>query len=249
MTEITLVPASVSIAQDWLFTDVEVVHHGKVEDLKAAIELRIGDRPFARSMRKMFEHAGKQLPPEVAALKGDTYLITHAIGVVASSNAGSIDTIGYEASFAEPGSTLELFPTTRFKEYLKADLGFEAGISADGYAKLPNQLGELSKAVLNVGAGAEVQFGTDASVLGKLTFAVKSPKIQAVGTASSKVSWEFDKDENPLVGDQVMIQTVVVPKGQESLTFNMQAFAMLDPGMFRRPFRVETDVITVTVEL
>jgi hypothetical protein len=100
-----------------------------------------------------------------------------------------------------------------------------------------------------LGAGAELQVGAEAHVVGKLTLALKTPKVQAVGNASSRISWQLHKDADPLVGDQVLVQTVVVPKGQEELTFKMQAFAIISPGLFRRPVRVETEEITVKVQL
>ena len=182
-------------------------------------------------------------------MKGDTYLITHAIGLTARSGANKVEMVGYAASFSDPGSTIELFPNTQFKEFFAASTKFQAGISADGYAKLPEQIGALAKEVINLGAGAELQLGADAHIVGKLTLSLKTPKVQAVGNASSRVSWQFHKDDNPLVGDQVLVQTIVVPNGQDEITFKMQAFAIISPGLFRRSVRVETDEITSKVVL
>ena len=78
---------------------------------------------------------------------------------------------------------------------------------------------------------------------------LKTPKVQAVGNSSSAVHWQFDKDEDPLVGDHVMVQTIVVPKGQENLTLRMRASASIDPGVFRRPVQIATDELTADVEL
>jgi hypothetical protein len=168
---------------------------------------------------------------------------------VALSDAGGIEILGYEARFEREGSTVDLLPTTRFQEYITTDLSFNAAISADGYAKLPDQIGELSKEILNIGAGAELQLGTRAGIVGKLTLSLKTPKIQAVGNASPDAVWQLNKDKQPLVGDQVLVQTVVVPRGRETLRYTLKGFAVIDPGLFRRPVRLETEVVSADVDL
>ena len=51
-----------------------------IAELKRKYKLRIGDRPFVRSVRRL--HPGKtQAPPEIEALRGETYMVTHAVGV------------------------------------------------------------------------------------------------------------------------------------------------------------------------
>jgi hypothetical protein len=253
MSEISISTEPVKLSQPWLLEDIEVEFFGKgneVRDiLKKTFDLRIGDRPFSRSVRKLYRAGNRQLPPDIAALKGETYLITHAIGMAAQSKAGNVDILGYKAWFEDPGSTVELFPNTRFKEYISADLKFKAGVAADGYAKTPEILTNLAKEIINLGAGAELQLGTQASVVGNLSLSLKTPVIQAVGHASSTVTWQFDKDNQPLVGDQVMVQTIVVPKGQGKITYKIQGYAVIDPGIFRRAIRVETEVLTAEVEL
>jgi hypothetical protein len=253
MPDFKLIPANTRITQSWLVEDANVeafAPGGDIQEkLLADFPLSVGDRPFARSVRKLYKARKQELPPEIASLKGETYLITHAIGLTAKHSANKVEMVGYSAHFDDPGSTIELFPNTQFKEFFAASTKFQAGISADGYAKLPDQIGALAKEVVNLGAGAELQVGAEAKVVGKLTLTVKTPKIQAVGNASSRVSWQLHKDENPLVGDQVLVQTIVVPKGQEKLTFKMQAFAVISPGLFRRPVRVETEELTVRVDL
>jgi hypothetical protein len=253
METIKIKPQKATVAEPWLIEGpgIEVFAPGEdpVEKLLNDYTLQLGDRPYVRSVRKLYELYQKQLPPEIAALRGETYLVTHAVGLIAKTGANRIDTVGYMASFEDHGSTIELFPNTRFKEYFSISAKFEAGVSADGYAKLPDQVGDLAKDIINLGAGAELQLSTEAQMVGKLALTIKSPKVQALGNASSTIIWQFNQDDKPLVGDQVMVQTIVVPKGQEKITLKMQAFAMIDPGIFRRPVKIETDTIIAEVEL
>jgi len=218
-------------------------------DPREGIALRVGDRPFARSIARLYELRGEKMPPDLAALPGDTYLITHAVGLVAETGANRIDRIGYTATFQDAGSTIELFPNTRFKEYFSANVGFEAGVGADGYAKMPTLVGTLGSGMVELGAGAELKLSTKAGMLGKLSLSIKSPKIQAVGIASSSVSWQIDKDNDPLVGDQVLVQTLLVPTGTKKITFRVQAYAMVDPGLFARAVRLQTEPLDVGATL
>lgn len=241
------------LAQPWLTKTPRIAAFAppEAETRAQGISLRVGDRPIARSIRKLYDLRGLQLPPEIAALPGDTYLITHAIGAIAQEGANTIDILGYTATFEELGSTIELFPNTRFKEYLSVDLKFSSGISADGYAKLPQQVGQLltTLAPINLGAGAELKLAASATMVGSVGFSVKTPKIQTIGNGASSASWQFNKDKDPLVGDQIMLQTVVVPKGQKKLTYTLQAYMLIDPSWFQRPVRYETKPFKVVVDL
>lgn len=228
------------------------------EELLSAYKLRVGDRPFARSIRALYEKNKRKLPPDVAALRGETYIVTHGVGLFASKKANAVVTLGFSAQFSGPGATVDLFPRSSFKEYLAARGKFEAGIAADGSAKLPEGLGALSSETLNIGADASIQVGVEASVVGKVSLSIVSPKIQAVGTGASRVEWQFERDEHPLVGDQVMLQTIVVPKGQATLEYTVQGYAVIRTGPLdklnevlfaQRPRRLETKPQHVSVDL
>src|SRR5215472_10337767 len=241
-TLMTLNPVVSRVAQRWMFEDAEVPAFGRGEDLLRSIEsdyvLRIGDRPIARSIRALYGLRKKRLPAEIDVLKGETYLISHAVGVAAARGAGRVRTLGYSASFAGEGSTVELFPNTSFRETLASQLTFSAIISADGSARVPEQLTRMAQQVLPIGLGAELALSAEGTTVGRLGLSVKTPRVQAVGQASSRCVWQFDKDQQPLVGDQAMLQTVVLPRGEDTIAFTIQAFAVIDPGVFKRPIRI-----------
>jgi hypothetical protein len=238
--------------QPWLFDETRGHFEAAApEDLGAEFQLQIGDRPFVRDVRKLYALYGRALPPEFDALPGDVYLVTHAVGMLSPKSAKDVQLLGYRATFAEQGATVDLLPNTVFKEFITVNLGFEAGLTAEGHAKLPDQLGALEATLVNLGVGASLQLGAkaNASVLGKVSLSLKTPKIQAVGHASSSAAWQFHKkDDQILVGDQVLVQTLLVPHGQEAVTYTMQAFAAVSRGWFRSA-RVETEEKTVRVEL
>lgn len=241
------------VSQPWLLEDIDVAHLGTVKDFLEEIPttytLSVGDRPIVRSVRQLYELRKKKYPAELDVLKGEAYLIAHAVGVVAKNNQGRVTRLGYRAWFDGAGTTLDLLPNTTFKEYLAINGKFEADITAEGSAKIPEWAGKLAKEVINLGAGAELKVSTEAKIIGKLTLSLKSAKIQTVGYASTSATWQFDKDDHPLVGDQAVVQTILVPKGQKKISFHIQGFAELKPGLFQRPIPIQTMVIDVDLDL
>jgi hypothetical protein len=188
---LTMAEPEVRLAQAW--TVPEVAHLSKTvsglpDDRKKDYRLSVGDRPVPRSMKKLYELYNKPLPPDIASLNGDVYLIVHAVGLLAEKKAGATSILGYQASFADRGSTIELYPSTQFKELLSVELGFSAGVKANGHAEAPNLVANLGKEILDLGVGGKMEISTDAKVLGKLSLSVKTPTIQSVGHSSSAVS-------------------------------------------------------------
>jgi hypothetical protein len=250
-------PMVATVAQEWLLEGRQIAGFAPAA-AKAQLKdltLQVGDQPIVRSIRRLCQKRGVPLPPEIDALPGETYIITHVVGVLAQTGANTVGTLGYTAEFDGKGSTIELLPNTRFKEYisgsLSAGLDFSAGLSAEGYAELPKEVGQLAGLPpVDLGGGAKLELSTAAKVVGKVSFSLKTPKVQAIGTGGSAAAWQFDKDENPLVGDQVMLQTVVVPRGQKRLAFTLQAY-MVVPRWWglRRPVRCETKPLKVVVDL
>jgi hypothetical protein len=253
--DLELKERNVHFTQPWLLAGPERTVFATSEagvPAQPPVRLQVGNRPLVRNMARLYALNDRQLPPEYASLNGEVYLVVHAVGLIAEARANDVRILGYQASFADRGSTVELFPNTAFKEFLRvsAKVEFGGGVLADGHAELPDKVGGLVPGnVLKLGAGADLHLSTEAKVLGKLTLSLKTPVIQAVGHAASTVQWQFNKDADPLVGDQVLVQTLLVPRGQESVTFRLRGFAVLAGGLFRPALRLETDEVEAKVDL
>lgn len=250
--DVTLAEVEHSISQLWLAEATEQDVFAKqdtAEKISKRYRMRIGNRPFARSMRAFYEANNRKLPAEFAALPGEVYAVTHALGIVADAHPGRIATLGFQATFQGDGATVDLCPNTRFREWFGADLTFRAAITADGHAAVPDFVGDLADSVIPLGAHAEVQLGASAKAVGQLRVGVKTPKVQAVGQASTTVEWQLDKDANPLVGDQILVQTVVVPRETETITYEMTAFALINRYAVGWPVRLDSAPIKAEVTL
>jgi hypothetical protein len=242
---IKLSEAPMRMPQPWMFEERAHYSTAAPDQLSRDFKLRVGDRPVVRDMRKLYTLSGQTLPPVLQVLPGDLYLITHAVGMDTASN-NKVRLLGYRASFAEYGATIDLLPNTLHREYFKANLGFEAGITADGHGQVPDQVTNLLNTI-DLGLNAKLQLSAQAGVLGKLSLSLQTTKIAATGQSSSVMCWQFHKDDSNLV-EQVMVQTLLVPKGQETVTFKLQAFADVKVGWFSST-RLETEEKVVQVKL
>lgn len=200
------------------------------------VEVRIGRRPFVRSLRALYESSGRQVPPGMEIYEAyQLWLLTHAVSVLKEPGRRDVRRLGYEVAFPdEPRVTVvELFPQSRFVKKLGAEvessLVFEAGVELNGQAAPPEALTELMKQVhpLSFGgkAAAKAEIATKGEFVARLSFAVMTPIIEAVGVGDDYSQWVFTKDARPLVGDHIMMQVLLVPSGLRELEFRARVSA------------------------
>jgi hypothetical protein len=247
---VKLISQDIFIDQEWLHELPKSAFESGRATAKDKYKLSVGDRPLARNLKTLYLKKEATLPPEIASLRGETYLITHAVGIVAKEAPNDIAVLGYSATLQDVGSTVELLPNTSFREYLSMSGKFEAAITADGHARIPSSVTKLLETTESLGGGGEIKLAGDTKVVGKVSISIKTPKIQAVGVASSTATWQLAKDDQPLVGDQLLVQMLVVPQGTKKVRFAIQAFAEIHAGVFLyRAETLKTKPLQVEVEL
>lgn len=200
------------------------------------IEVRIGRRPFVRSLRALYESSGREIPPGMEIFKAyKLWLLTHSVSVVREPGRRDIRRLGYEVAFPdEPRVTVvELFPQSRFVKKLGAELEsrfvFEAGVELNGRVAPPEAVTELLNQVhpLSFGgkAGAKAEIVTKGDLVGRLSFTVMTPIIEAVGVGDDYSQWVFTRDTKPLVGDHIMMQVILVSNALRELQFRARVSA------------------------
>src|SRR5262249_54819345 len=88
---------------------------------------------------------------------------------------------------------------------------------------------------------AKIRLSSELKMVGRVSFSLLSPVIQAVGLRSSRCEWVFEVEQKPLLGDQVMLQTVLVPPGTPSLRLKARGYALLKTSWISFPAPVYTD--------
>jgi hypothetical protein len=221
-------------------------------DLERAYRARIADKPFARSLTELYRLNRQRLPAEVATIKGRPYIISHALGVIATEKPKRVQRAGFEVEILNGDAfILELFPNSSFDSSMSGQfLGkFETGLSVEGHAKATTK-NLVDIAPISLGAGAEIRLSADTSLVGNvhLKIGIDTPFIQSIGQASSRATWQLDRHEKALVGDQALLQTIIARDGIDRLTCRISAYIVVDRWL-RVPLRLDTETITAQIEL
>jgi len=219
------------------------------------IVLRLGNTPIVKDLKKLYEYSDKDIPADLKVLfeKKDIYLIVHAISAIRLSGSAKVDELQYNAEIIEKGAqTIDLLPNTSFKELATLNLGFEGALSGNGNfsATLPVSLTQtLLPDEITLGADMKIQLSSNANFVGKFTYSLKFPVIQAAGVSSNFCTWVLNPQDKPLLGDQLLIQTVAISKGAEKITYKVKGVCKADKGLFWKQQIMETVEHDIEVNL
>lgn len=216
------------------------------------LKLRIGDRPFARNLRTMYELNDRKVPDEIEIFMAyDVWLITHVVSIMQEAGYKKVKQLGCEVRFQEePKVTiLELLPQTRFIKKLGGLFKSEAGIQLNGKATLPASVSQLLNSVENFSLGAEMTLSSQANIVGKLSFAVMSAAVVATGVGDRRSEWLFNKaGDRPLQGDQLMVHVLLTPKHLKNVTFKARIYATIS-GFNFIPVRLKSEWVDLACDL
>lgn len=225
------------------------------------LRVRIGNRPIVTNLKKVLESVHTTLPPSIAFQFQDRelYSIVHAFGVTRKSGKGNVIELQYEAEMVEIGNkqlaqTVELIPHTRFKEVFKADTNISIGLSTNGIAsaKIPERLNShLLQDYICIGGDLDLQLSNSNSFIGKLSYSLNYPVVISTGIASNGCHWVLKPDEKntPLLGDQLLVQIVSVPKHTEHIIYRIKGTVKVDQGLLYKLQSKETDILEIKVLL
>jgi len=204
----------------------------------------------------LYKRNGRVLPKNNEIFdEFDIWVVAHAIGVVdrggwSSVVGGSVEAVGYQASFEEAlAYTVELLPEPKFVTNIGGELKVLAEIGLEGRARVPDTMREILNAPGEaLGGDARMELLTDAKVVGRISFAVWTPKIQAVGLCHSRCEWVFNRTDEPLLNNQLMYQTILVPAGTKTLTMEIRGYALIRTiGWLPFPSKFQTRTLTIEV--
>lgn len=211
---------------------------------KGHVRLRIGERPIVRNFKQLYKRLNKPLPADLEVFTAyNIWLIAFGVGIVRDSGMREVERFGFAVTFPErPRMTvLDVLPQTRFVKKAGAQLKAEARLSLNGKAGLPEAVTQMLAQTDTLSADAALSFSTDANVVGTLSFSVLTPVIEAIGTGDRRAEWVFEKSEQPLVGDQHMMVTLLAPRSVEQ--FDIKARLSATVAVFNfLPCKLETEI-------
>jgi hypothetical protein len=227
------------------------------------VRVRLGNQPIVTNLRKLLERIHGTLPPKMELLfqEKEVYTIVHAIGVTRLKGKAKVDELHYDAEMIDASGeviqgvqTIDLIPHTRFKDVVKANVSFGGGLSVSGNAmtEIPEEFSNhLLEEYVSVGGAMNLQLSTSSSFVGKFTYSLKFPVVISTGIASNTCHWMLkpNEDQTPLLGDQLLVQTVAVPKGTDKIKFRVKGTVKVDKGLFFKQHTQHTDEYDLEVNL
>jgi hypothetical protein len=214
--------------------------------------VRLGNRPLAKNLRSLYEKAHRELPSDLAVFDSyDLWLVPHSVGILRRHGSALVHAVGYEADFcdAEQVYTLDMLPQTKFVTLVEGSVQAEADIGIEGNAELPDAAKLFLEATESIGGDARLKLSAETKLLGRISLSVMSSVVQSIGIGKPKIEWKIDVDDRPLLGDQMLLQTIAVPAGTESLQFRAKAYALIKGNRFRFPAFFETGIVSVNCPL
>jgi hypothetical protein len=192
------------------------------------LRLRVGERPVARNLRALYELRKRGLPEDLEVfISYDIWLLTHSVSVVKEGGFKKIRQIGYQMRFPDKPkvTVLEVLPQTDFVTRFGGFFKSEADIQINGHASVPESLTHLLDMVEYLSFDGQFTISKQLNVVGRVSFSVITPIIQAVGVGDNGSEWVFKKHDRPLLGDQLMMQIVLTPRRVRRLNFKARVYA------------------------
>jgi hypothetical protein len=187
---------------------------------KGHVRMRIGERPIVRNLKQLYKKMNKALPADLEVFTAyNIWLIAFGVGIIRDSGMREVEQFGLAVTFPdEPRTTIvDVLPQTRFVKTAGGQLKVEAGLSLNGSARLPEAVTQAISQTDVLSADAALKLSTEANVVGTLSFSVLTPVITAIGVGGRHAEWAFEKSEEPLIGDQHMVLTLLAGKPVEEL--------------------------------
>lgn len=191
------------------------------------LQVRIGDRPLAFDLRRLYREGHGQPPPPAFRCYDlyDVWLVRYSVGLLAAKGLQRVRRLGFRVQLDDPvaGQCIDLLPRTRVRERFSVGARFTAMLSADGVAGVGAEVPDLGG--IRLGGGANLLTSSALEMVGTVGLHLCTPEVQAVGIGSSRSEWCFEAvDGQPLLGDQLMFQTLLVPQYTERLTVHLSAY-------------------------
>jgi len=216
------------------------------------LKIRLGDRPLAKNLRQLYQLKHESLPEDIVVYDAyDIWLLFHSIGAMRREGNAEVQILGYEANFENEDDlyTIDLLPQSKFCKKFGAAFNTDVDLGVEGKAQVPEELKEILDTIDLAGGDVKLSLSTGLKLIGRLSFSVITPAIQAIGIGASQCEWCFHAEEKPLLGDQIMIQAVLVRPKTKVVKFKIRGYALIKTGWISFPAMYRTKWLDVECPL
>jgi hypothetical protein len=228
---------------------------GEAEEI-LGIKVRLGNQPLVYSFKDLLIKSGRSFPSQRSSSGRDHYFVVHAISAIRTCGKATVDELQYFAISSSPAElqTIDLIPKTRFKEILRGDFTINAALDLSGRigADIPTTLTDsMIPEFVNIGSDFQLQLCTSIDFVGQFKFSIQLPIVQAAGIGSNSCAWilNLNEQKRPLLGDQLLVQSISVPANTRSISYKLKGSVKADKGIFWKQREKTTPEYNVTVDL
>jgi hypothetical protein len=213
------------------------------------VRLRIGRRPTARNLRKLYELLKLEYPKDLALFEQyEVWLLSYTVQLRKDGGFESVQQLGCQIKYQENGSVsiAAQIPESEFIKIVNGRLTASADLSVTGQAKVSTDGLPDGKQIRQIAAG--VSAGVTANSEVNLSFSVMTPKIVATGTGDFVGEWSIKRAGTPLWGEQDFLHVLLVPVRKKALDLEIRSYVVVDTLYFARA-RLNSEWIKISVPL
>jgi hypothetical protein len=206
---------------------------------KNNVTVRIGSTPIVIDLVQIYQRSGRQLPADLAFF-ADSYrmwMIQYHVNAMEEPGRDRIRQLGFEVRLPEgerhPEFTVvSVLPQTAFVTRLQVDgrLECSADLDLSAGAKLPGAVTELVKELdvgAELGGAAKFQVSSGAKIAGRISFAVVTATIAAIGEGDTYSQWVLQREDRPLTGGHCFVQVALVPEVVKQVSVECRVSAVV----------------------
>jgi hypothetical protein len=233
-----------------IFGGPGAVYGGTEADIELKkIRLRIGRRPTVRNMRKLYELLALPYPSDFALFSSyDVWMFSFKVHLLRDGGFQTVRQFGCQVKYPEDEmiSIVAQLPESAFIRNLGGSISVSADLGATGEATVP-QTG-WSAGDFKTKISADLRAAASAKAELNLSFSVMTTSVIATGTADFVGEWSIRRTDAPLLGEQIFVHTLLIPKEQKALNLQLRAYVAVDT-LFMVPARLNSEWVNINAPL
>jgi len=226
------------------------LHYGGADIEKGSLRVRIGRRPIAMDIASLYRRRGRAVPDEYMVFEGhNIWLLNHSVGILRGRGALDPSHVHYEIEFADDRAIItDVLPQPKFLRQGTGGLRCEAEIRLNGRA-VPAAEAEANPAPAdNIMFGAELNPFVGDDTVGRVSFPVLTPNLQAAGAGDMIGQWILERSGEPFSGDQSLMELVLLDRHIRRLSCRVRVSASVT-SFFGFPLKMRGDWVQLDVNL
>ncbi|MGA2136963.1 MAG: hypothetical protein ABSH50_32125 [Bryobacteraceae bacterium] len=226
------------------------LHLGGADIERGALRVRIGRRPIAMNIAALYRKRGRPVPDEYNIYEGyNIWLLNHSVGILRGRGALDASHVHYEIEFNDERAIItEVLPQPKFLRAGPGGPRCEAEIRLNGRA-VPSPDDDADPAPAeNIFFGAELNPFVGDEVVGRVSFPVLTPHLQAAGAGDAVGQWILERAGEPFSGDQSLMELVLLDRHIRRLSCRVRVSASVT-SFFGFPLKMRGDWAPMDVEL